>query len=174
MKRLNRRRQKGVVAIETALGLLAFLMMIFYWIEVSYMGFVSSLMDYASAEASRGARTSSVDDYELDDYKDKFEAILKQESDSSIWFSFLDTSEFIIDVHYYKNVVDMACNLEETEAPPYCQFTLDIQEAPIAIYKVSYPYQPMFVSLFFEEGKEMWISREVIAIQEYERDQFNG
>ena len=54
MRQPNRCKQKGVVAIETALGLMAFLMMIFYWMEVSYMGFVSSLMDYAAGGSKPG------------------------------------------------------------------------------------------------------------------------
>lgn len=173
MRAFTKRKQKGVFIIETALGLVAFLMMIFYWVEVSYMGFVSSLMDYTATEASRSSRTAS-----LDDYKQEFQKILMEEQDSpgSIWFHFLDTDRFEdnIEVYYYEKVEDMACQINDSENHSYCNYTGTAEGAPLAIYRVSYPYRPVFTSLFVKPGNSLTISREVIAIQEYERDQFNG
>ncbi|MFK0570901.1 TadE family protein [Endozoicomonas sp.] len=175
MKRLKQKlskqkksKQKGVVAIETALGLFAFLLMIFFWMEVSYMGFVSALMDYSVTEAARNAKASRSDDYS-DVFRDAI-----QESDS-LWGSFIDVEQISFSTHYYETVdalADETCDGED--ALPFCNETPTAEDSPIAIYRVSYPYQPLFISLFIDPDKPMTISREVITIQEYERSAFNG
>ena len=92
----QKHHQLGVVAIEVAMGILIFLMMIFYWIEVSYMGFVSSVVDYAVAESSRAARSSPATDY-----KKIFSNILNDSH--SLWANFLDASDFTIQTRYFKS-----------------------------------------------------------------------
>lgn len=160
MKRIRQKgiKQRGVVAIETALGMFAFLLMIFYWMEVSYMGFVSALVDYSVTEAGRSAKAS-----ERVDYKKIFEAAIK--NTNSLWGSFIDVDDLGVETKYCKTVDDLAreaCNGAKTKSP-------------IAIYRVSYDYQPLFLSLFMgqKEANAMKISREVITIQEYERSEFN-
>lgn len=160
MKRIRQKgiKQRGVVAIETALGMFAFLLMIFYWMEVSYMGFVSALVDYSVTEAGRSAKAS-----ERVDYKKIFEAAIK--NTNSLWGSFIDVDDLGVETKYCKTVDDLAreaCNGAKTNSP-------------IAIYRVSYDYQPLFLSLFMgqKEANAMKISREVITIQEYERSEFN-
>ena len=168
MKHSGKKKQAGVVAIETALGLLAFLMMIFYWIEVSYMGFVSSLMDYAASEASRGARTSAISD---DEYLREFEAIL--DDTGSVWANFIEPEAIEVSLYYYDDVEHIACEEQDTEFT-FCNPGNSSYHSPIAIYRLSYPYEPLFVSFFFDAESTMKISREVIAIQEYERSEFDG
>ena len=98
------RRQRGVVSIEVALGLLGFLGLIFYWIEVSYMGFVSSVVDYAVVEASKVSRydPGSNDNY----YTDRFKTVLALSD--SFWAKFLDVDKFTMAVNYYKSVENLA------------------------------------------------------------------
>ena len=159
MKTIKRHTQKGVVAIETALGLLAFLMMIFYWMEVSYMGFVSSLMDYASAEGSRAARTSELEE---GDYQKLFEDIIKDSG--SIWGQFVDADDIKVSTYFCESV-EQAASLDCNE---------DGSNYPIAVYQLTYYYQPLLTSLFFKPGETMAISREAFAIQEYETGGSNG
>ena len=89
-------KQKGVVAIEVAMGLFGFLLMMFYWMEVSYLGFVSSLMDYAVTEASRGARTGS-------SAVTIMRVFLEMPSigSGSLWASFIDTEKFEDETCFY-------------------------------------------------------------------------
>ncbi|MGY0217812.1 TadE/TadG family type IV pilus assembly protein [Endozoicomonadaceae bacterium StTr2] len=153
--------QRGATAVETALGMLAFLLMIFYWIEVSYMGFVSGLVDMAVSEASRDARTVPSHQYHT-----IFNNVLR--SSNSIWSDFVDPGEFSLQTRYYKSV--QAITAEDCEKDnPTCN---PQQNAPIAVYSVSYPYQPILGSLIAGPDFSMDITREVITIQEYERDMF--
>ena len=157
----RRKKQQGVFAIEFAMGILLFLMMIFYWMEVSYMGFVSSVVDYAVAESSRGARTVP-----SDDYRKEFKSIL--DDSNSGWASFVDAERFTLKVSYFKDIQSLDCDESKKE----CDGETSPLNNPLAIYRVSYPYQPLFASLFFEDIGTMTISREVITVQEYERELF--
>ena len=164
---MKRFKQKGVVAIETALGLFSFLLMIFFWMEVSYMGFVSALMDYSVTEAGRSAKASPSDNYNT-----LFKNIVRDAD--SLWGSFVDVNTIEFETKYYQTVgalADETC--EDDGETPFCNATEEVENSPIAVYRVSYPYQPLFLSLFVDTD-EMTISREVITIQEYERSEFNG
>ena len=175
MNRLKQKRskQKGVVAIETALGLFAFLLMIFFWMEVSYMGFVSALMDYSVSESARVAKASGDDR----NYNSVFEDEVRKGGNSSLWGQFLDVSKISIRISYYNKVSDVknpACLIGEPEegSLEVCSTTEDEDKPnPIAIYQVTYPYAPLLLSLFFDTDT-LSIKREVITIQEYERSKF--
>ncbi|AMO55932.1 TadE/TadG family type IV pilus assembly protein [Endozoicomonas montiporae] len=164
---VKKKKQQGVVAIETALGLFGFLLMIFYWMEVSYMGFVSALMDYTVSEVSREARTGN--------HQGNYQAVVERavfNSTDSLWMQFLDTSKITVSVRFFKGVDQLAeddCELVAGDCPSGAP-----RWSPIAVYQVSYPYQPLSFALFSEPNHSMRISREVIAIQEYERDEFDG
>ena len=163
---VKKKRQGGVVAIEVALGMFGFLLMIFYWMEVSYMGFVSSVMDYTVAEVSREARTAPDEDY-----RKKIEGIVKSGTDS-LWVTFLNTEKIETSVRYFDSVDALEqenCRAEDSD----CEEGKALL-APIAIYRISYPYKPLILSLFMDADNSMTISREVIAIQEYERSEFGG
>lgn len=151
-----KRRQSGVVAIEFALGVMAFLLMVFYWIEVSYLGFVNSVVDYAVVEASRVSR------YDLDggDYTGAFVNEIKKDS---LWGQFLDVERFGQKVTYFKTRGELASGVECTGTS---------KDSPLAIYELSYSYQPLFVSLFIPSGETMNITREAIMVQEHERSKF--
>ncbi|MCL6268520.1 pilus assembly protein [Sansalvadorimonas sp. 2012CJ34-2] len=158
------RWERGVVAIEFAIGALAFFMMIFYWIEVSYMGFVSATVDFSVAEASRVARTA-----EYDDYRQIFRKTIK--GADSVWSSLIDESKFDVDVRYFKDIGSLnGCDTDFTAGA--CDGAGSPENQPLAVYRVSYPYQPIFAQLLFENTGAMNISREVITVQEYERELF--
>ena len=181
-KRNRKQRSKGVVAIEFAIGAAAFFMMIFYWIEVSYMGFVSATVDMSVAEAGRAARTGNSKDYEK-----LFKDALKRSD--SFWVGFIDTSLLEVDVNYFgsisalqgcgKNANELSCqgsvkkdqdgNPIKNEDGSYNKIWND---HPLAIYRVEYPYQPLIAQAFFPALKALTISREVIAVQEYQRSMF--
>lgn len=164
--RMKKKKQRGVVSIEVALGLLSFLMMIFYWMEVSYMGFVSAVVDYTVTEVSREARTG--------DHKGQYSDVVNRlinEGTDSLWVHFLDTSKITVSVRYFSGVQQ----LEDDDCRSAADVCLsgEARWSPIAVYQVSYPYQPLVLSLLLDTDA-VRISREVIAIQEYERDEFDG
>ena len=147
------KKQQGVVAIETALGLPAFLLMVFFWMEVSYMGFVASIVDYTASQASRLSRT-----HDYPDYQDAVDDIVQNGTDS-LWKSFLDMDEFTMTVRYYDSVSDLEDRSVSTAS-----------KSPIAVFDASYPYRPLFTYLFSNaDDANMTIRREVIAILEHER-----
>lgn len=147
------------MAIEVALGLLAFLGVIFFWIEVSYMGFVSSVVDYAVVEASKVSRYDPGTD-SGSYYDRRFKEILGMSD--SLWANFLDEKQFAIETRYYLSVADLKAGA----------WIAGSSLAPLAVYRLSYPYQPLFLSFFIPSDQVMSISREVIAVQEYERSNF--
>ena len=150
-----KRQQKGLVATEFALGVLALFAMVFYWIEVSYLGFVNSVVDYAVVEASRVSRYQP---NETEGYYDaEFEKIL--ENADSLWMQFLDKESFKRDVFYYSSVTNLENDSKAGSS----------EGAPLGVYRLSYTYQPIFVSFFMPSMKEINIVREVIMVQEHER-----
>ena len=150
------------MAIELAMGFLVFLMMIFYWIEVSYMGFVSATVDYAVAESSRAARSSPTSDYHK-----IFEGII-QDADF-LWSGFLKAEDFTLQTTYFRSPSALLdCNAN----PEGCSGDKP-GNMPLAIYQLSYLYRPVLVSLLFDDIGTFTIRREVIAVQEYERERFN-
>ncbi|WP_281647979.1 TadE/TadG family type IV pilus assembly protein [Parendozoicomonas sp. Alg238-R29] len=159
--------QRGTVTIETALGMFFFLLVIFYWCEISYMGFVSASLDYAVAEASRSARTKPAKDYQVN-----FKEILK--GSSQLWSSIIDTNKLSVSIHYYDSVLDLASEYCPEKGQQFCKEKAKPKDASIAIYRVTYLYKPIFTSLFINNARMPVISREVISIQEYERSSFNG
>jgi len=148
---------KGVVAIEFALGFFAFFSMFLLWGEMVMVGFFSSVLDYSVSEASRDVRTISAEDY-------KVEFIKKIKSNDGIWTKFIDTSKFDISVKYYDDIVSVA---DEKNVGDDVALS-----STLAVYKIDYNYTPMF-TLFYDEGV-IKLSRQVINLQEYERDEFSN
>ncbi|MCL6271463.1 pilus assembly protein [Sansalvadorimonas sp. 2012CJ34-2] len=167
-KRQSKSGQRGVVAIEFAIGVFAFLMMIFYWMEVSYMGFVSAMVDYAVSESSRVARTTRSEDA---DYGVIFKHII--DKNDSVWGQFIDADDFVLRTNYFSSVSDIvSCSNSLGTAACTGASATPTSDMPIAIYNVSYPYRPLFATLFFDQIGAVTIRREAITIQEFERGAF--
>ena len=151
------KRQKGLVAIEFALAFPAFIMMVLLWVEISYLGFVSSVADMASTTATRQARGVDID---LDDnnatYDQVIQAVLNQTD--SFWKNFIDPTKFTFTACYFKDIsaADLAdlvgCNT-------------DAKDNPVALFQVSYKHTPIY-SIF---TGDINLSREMIVVLEFER-----
>ena len=164
----KRENQNGVVAIEFALGGLMFFMMIFYWVEVSFMGFVTATVDYSVAEASRLAKSHPYR-AEGKEYREVFRGIIQ--STGSPWASLMDEDKFTVETSYFSSVNSLeACKDDFTATE--CTGDADQENKPLAVYRVSYEYQPLLGYMFFPGSGKMDISREVMVIQEYERSLF--
>ncbi len=158
-----KRKQKGTASIEFAIGFFAFWVMIMAWVEVGYMSYVSALSDYAISEASRQAKKDT------ETYQTVFDEVLR--SNDSLWAKVVDKSNFSASIKYVAHLSDLDAVTEPCIPPAGQQVATCGNEvnSAIAIYYISYDYEGLF-SYFFD-GSSLF-SREVIVVQEYERDQF--
>lgn len=172
-----RRRQKGVVSVEFALGFILFMYMVLGWAEIGFMSYISAMGDYAISEATRVAKAN----FRRTDGAAAYEAKLEEALGQTLLGDYFKDN-FVVNVEYLKQ--DGLASLSQEE----CEFIQDIdgnwttscevtgntdgRANPIAVYQVSYDYTPVFTS-FFVGGDKSIFSREVIAIQEYERCTFD-
>lgn len=158
-----RKNQKGVVAIEFALGFFGFWLMCMAWVEMSYMSYISAIGDLAIAEASR---TSKVQE---EKYLQAFENAI-HDSDS-LWAGVVDTHNFRISIQYLDSIANLVAQKEPC-LPGEKQVTAECgseSESALAIYRIDYDFNSIF-TYFMDESTVF--SREVIVIQEYERSEF--
>ncbi|WP_342351450.1 TadE family protein [Vibrio panuliri] len=172
-----KRRNKGVVSIEFAMGFMMFWWLCMALVEVSYMSYVSAVTDLAVSEASRASRLEDqvskdcVGSQCFNSYSARFKQALYD--NQSLWAKLIDHDKFEFSVQYLKsqteleNLKDDFCPLGAGEKESECGKYTD---SAIAVYRVNYAYQPMFN--YFINSSQLF-TREAIVVQEYERDQFN-
>lgn len=164
--RFSRKKNKGVAAIEFAIGFIFFWYMCAAWIELSFMSYVSGIGDLAISHAAQVAKRN---DGDAKDFITIFNNELK--ASNSIWKYIADSGKFMSSVTYltsYDNLVkyDGVCEPDESKTTVECN---SAEEAAIAVYRIEYNYSPMF-NLFLDETNVL--SREMIVIQEYQRNEF--
>ncbi|MGR5253253.1 TadE/TadG family type IV pilus assembly protein [Vibrio astriarenae] len=185
LARYSLRKTKGIGTIEFVMGFMLFWWMCMAWVEASFMSYVSALGDLAVSEAARATKVESYSCKEGDDldssgkcetskefYNTIFNNVIK--NSSSLWAGVVSSSSFKWDVDYLASIEDL-----KTYDSTKCGWIESIEEdcigikspssKAIAIYRINYEYQPMFN--YFLDSNEIFL-REVIVIQEYERDQF--
>lgn len=162
-KKLAESNQKGFATIEFVLGFMAFWLMCMAWVEMSYLSYVSAIGDLSVSEAARQAKKSE------ENYQQVFHNAI-HDSDS-LWSSLLSESNFRLSVQFLKDIdalkaYEEVCEADEDQPVVTCgeQF-----QSSIAIYRVQYNFSPIF-TYFLDTGS--LLTREVIVIQEYERDEF--
>ena len=154
---------RGVIAIETVLGLPFLFMAIWLWAEIIHLGYVSALLDYAVSESSRMVRA-----YPYRNYKSEFIRLLR--NDSSIWHAFVDIERLTIETFYFSRVDQLGGYNKQPDGNTVRPRSEPQNGRTIAIYRVAYPYRPLFHALAFSSNPVPTLRREVIAVQEYERD----
>ncbi|WP_417542968.1 TadE/TadG family type IV pilus assembly protein [Methylophaga thalassica] len=160
MKRL----QRGVASIEFVLGFMAFWLMCSVWVEMSYMSYISSVGDLAISKAARESKKIS----STASYGQFFHSVIQNDSLAKL---LIDSGKFSYSVQYLKSFdeltdVDTACDAEEGGSSK-CD---NPEGKAIALYHITYSYQPIF-NLFLDS--DTVFSREMVVIQEYQRDQFS-
>ncbi len=164
-------KQKGVVAIEFAIGFMAFWMMCMVWIEMSYMSYVSAICDVTIAKAARIAKKANLDadpNPANTMYLSSFESALKDSG--SAWGKLVDPEKFHATVHYLRSVDDLVKVEKACKPDKNNKCGADkIDNSPIAIYRISYDFNP---TLTFFMHDDTVFTREVIVVQEYERTNF--
>lgn len=167
-KDIENNKESGVAAVEFALGFLAFFMMIVLFIEISYMSYISAVTDLMISKASRQSKLYS----ESEDFISVFESTLN--SDGDIWRFLVSEENFRFSIRYLEDFdslsnVEDACLPTNEDGDSTNGVCGEAAAAPIAIYRISYHYSPIFD--FYPDS---FFTREVISIQEYQRDAFGG
>ncbi|WBA11234.1 pilus assembly protein [Salinivibrio kushneri] len=164
-KRNAPNRHSGVATIEFVGGFFAFWLMCAAWVEMSFMSYVSALGDLAISRAAQHAKKQKTEDF-----LSVFQQTLND--DSSLWHALIDVDNYRISVRYvdeYNTLATITEGCESEDEDDRETVCGEPEKAPIAIYNVSYDYQPTF-NLFLD--KNTLFSREMIVIQEYQRETF--
>lgn len=171
---INKKRQAGVVSIEFSVGFMAFWLMCMAWAEMSYMSYASAMGDLAISRASREVK---VVEGSSPNYLAQFRHVIGQST--SLWGNVIDPNEFSVSVHYLRDLAALKGVKESCEPDPSSDSDFQRKNKTcggtatnkaLAIYRLSYNYEPMFS--YFITTNSLFV-REVIVIQEYQRDQFN-
>lgn len=166
----GKKNQKGVVALEFIAGFFTFWLMCLFLAEVSYVSYVSALGDLMISKATRN--TKLVKDEQT--FSQAFNDALNEQN--SIWKHLVSEQGFQRSIRYVETFDDLeqvtdSCIPEDGESSVECNKPDEDEQVAIAIYRVSYSYKPIFSSFF--GSQESVFSREMIVVQEYQRDRFN-
>lgn len=158
-----KRKEKGSVSIEFAMGFMAFWFMCMAWVEMSYMSYISAINDLAIAEISRNAKKGE------GEYLRIVDGVLRREN--SIWNTVTSADNFKVSIQYLDSLealekVKKGCPVFEEQRTRECGNAVD---SALAIYRVDYHFRPIFSYVF---SHSVNLSREMIVVQEYERSQF--
>ena len=159
---------RGVVAIEFVFGFGVFWGMCILWAEMSYVSYVSALGDVLISSASHYAKLNPNDlsNANLANFSQDFKQIIDQQD--SFWSAFINPSAYETSIYFIDSYSDLA-NLSSVCPTSASGNTCGVPiGSPIAIYRLDYDYQPIFSSAF-GSSTEIF-SREMIVIQEYQRD----
>lgn len=160
----SKRRVRGVASIEFVLGFMAFWIMCMVWVEMSYMSYISAVSDLIVSESAREAKT------EESEYRSSFRSAISRHQ--SIWGNIIDPNKFTMSIQYLDSVNRLGLWIEPCEVPNdkvINECGGPEKNKPIAVYRIDYRFSSVF-SYFLDA--ESIFSREVIVIQEYERDAF--
>lgn len=160
-------RQSGVAAIEFAVGFPVFLLMCFLLVEMSYMSYVSAIGDLMISQTARQSKLYSTSD----DYIAQFKNDIDQSG--SIWKFLVNENDFRYSIHYVTTYDDLssikdACIPDPAKTDNFVTCGV-AANAPIAIYRISYDFKPIFG--YFGSVKNTF-TREMIVVQEYQRSKF--
>lgn len=174
MKNQMRHKQKGIASVEFAVGFGAFFLLCITWIEIGYLAHVSAVTDVAIAEAAREAKVASLDHGNRQGSPQSFMRIFKHvvTEETERYGGLVDNDKFRFTVQYLDSVDDLEryqgdCRSKDDTAPEIeCGRS---KHSALALYAVEYDYTPIFSNLIADPSV---LRREVIVIQEYERDAF--
>ncbi|MDC5849843.1 pilus assembly protein [Vibrio europaeus] len=186
MRKPLKRRQKGVFAIEFALGFIVLFMFTMLIFETCRLTYICSVLDYATAEAARDARVQLQKNAKFNEYKgvkdcakayegqpDKIAECNRvknmAENELAIWYYnflkdnsttllkiFTSQSDFELDVKPYLNANSYIAEQVYKGSKAW-------DEAKLAEYEVTYTYRPL---MFRWNVFEYPITRRLLIIQD--------
>ncbi|BDU45453.1 pilus assembly protein TadE [Vibrio nigripulchritudo] len=133
------------------------------WVEMSYMSFVSAVTDITVSQAARESKKSQ------DGYDKVFQKVVNDSG--SVWGNMIDPKKLKLSVHYLKSVRELENLTDPCQIPKNTNLATCGNESnsAIAVYRMDYDFSPIFT--FLMDNNSLF-RREVIVIQEYERDKF--
>lgn len=164
-----RKKQKGSLTVEAAIGIPIFLAVAFAWVEICIMTYSMSMTDHALTTAvMRVKKAGSSSNRDTVNYTQRIHDELNK-AGGLLWANVVQEGSVQIKVDYFRNYDSL---LECDDSYDNAEECPDREEQPkdmaIAIYGLVYTYDPI-VSIWFPEIR---IRREIITIQEYERCSF--
>lgn len=161
------KRQFGSVTIESALGITILLGVFLSWIEVCVLTYSMSMTDIAFSRAVSNVKKIEFKNDQSIDYKSEIKKFLYNEG-GALWNSTIEKDDIYINVNYFNKLEQLiSCYTESNNDDLNCvNESQEYKNKALAVYELSYIYDPS-VSFWFPE---MNISREIISIQEYERN----
>ena len=153
--RQRKGKQNGMATVEVTLGLCFFITVILCIIELSFLGYISALADYALSESSRAARQIA---------KGSSHAVFRTiiENRDSIWSHFLEKDRFKLETFFYKDLAEL--NNDKCA----CSGSTSQIGRPVVVYRLSYDYQPLFIFSVLQEYGTATITRESVTVLEYD------
>ncbi|MCO4784963.1 hypothetical protein [Marinomonas atlantica] len=147
------KKQRGLAAIELALGFVGFWTLCLVWVEMSYVSYMSALGDIMITQASSEAKRGD------SGFLTAFDNALAEQD--SLWRHLVDEDDFTTSIRYVADFEALAAISGDAAIPIGESGDVD---SPIAIYRISYRFTPVFTTLF--GSTEEIFTREMIVIQE--------
>lgn len=147
----------GATTLEFTFFITSFLVMLFFFLELCRVIFISAALDLAVAESGRAA---SFDSQASVNYRDSFTNSLKK--NSSLWpYLGNDNDITIKDVRYCLDVEQLVNNT--------CSAAQTPKGSTLAIYSIEYNYNPVLANVFMMDTfKKSMLQRDVVYVQQYE------
>ncbi len=161
-----RKRQKGVIAVEFALGALVLILSTVIIFESSYQVYITNLVDYSLRETIRNTKIKLHESKEPSDihefYQDQFDALIKQSGE--LWSFLVTPDKFSITGVYYD---DYTAFVAGTTSISFGGESSEVEsfDYSLAELTVSYDFSPM-THLF--TSSSMPISRTMVLNLEHE------
>lgn len=183
MQHSHLKKQKGVFAIEFALGFLVLFMFTMLIFEACRLTYICAVLDYTAAEAARDTRVQLHKNQDFAKYVGKncatdvpanekqkcqqiqsfsnnqftiwFQSFINEKG-GKLWEVFTANNKMTVTSRHYKNLHEL---------------TIDSPNATwknnaISLYEVNYQYQPLFFRWSLSDST---IKRHVLVIDEFER-----
>ena len=164
-----KRKQKGSLTVEAAMGIPIFLAIVFGWVEICILTFSMSMTDHALTTAVM--RTKKAGDSSSSN-SINYGQMIKDElnkAGGSLWSNVVKEGSVVIHVNYFRDYEGFLKCADTYASADKCPDKKDEPEdMALAVYALEYTYDPI-VSIWFPD---MPIKREIITIQEYERCSF--
>ncbi|WCE32563.1 TadE/TadG family type IV pilus assembly protein [Vibrio sp. SCSIO 43137] len=164
---IKRNGMGGTIAVEAAIGLPVLLFVVLLWVELCFIFYAISSTEHAFASAVIYAKKVNIEDSSWEKYQDIVELKLKESKSARIlWGRTTVPSSVSINVTYFKEYAFLSQCSELYLSSHKCPSgSSDYKNGAIAIYSLSYTYQPLLLNWL----PAMPIKREIMAVQEYER-----
>ncbi|WP_299014183.1 TadE family protein [uncultured Photobacterium sp.] len=163
------KKQQGSVAVEAALGLPVLILVIFSWFDLCLMNYAMGVADHAITMAvSETKKAGKADGTVSANYVKKLVQAL-EDGGGVLWPTVIQKESVKGNIYYFRDYESLKSCSADNRSLDECRFASKRpKNMPIAIYQLSYNFKPMF-NIYIPP---VAVSREFIAIQEYERCKF--